>query len=76
MSSSDTVKFLEDRFFEQCKSVYMASKKVIVMDDWDAAFHIGKIYAIEEILLAAMSREAVKKQFEDWDNELPQNKSG
>ena len=79
--SSSNHKFLEDRFFERCKEVYKKAKQSLKMDDWDAGFDVGNVFAVEEILLAAMAREAVKKQFEEWDKEIENevqqnNKSG
>lgn len=70
MSLNNNVKFLEDRFFDKCKEVYIKARQSTKMDDWDAGFDVGNVFAVEEILTAAMSREAVKQQFEQWDKEL------
>ena len=70
MSLNNDVKFLEDRFFDKCKEVYKKAQHAAVMDDWDGGFNVGNVFAVEEILTAAMSREAIEEQFKQWDEEL------
>lgn len=56
--------------YEALKSVYLSTKKHIIMDDWDDAYNAGIRHAVNHVMLRHYTSIKVDEIQRGWQEEL------